>query len=441
MLIIVQVLITILAATRTCVRSRLSVLLLTAVTALPVHGAVGGAQDPRAAPAPDTSARSQALTLDAAIERALAGNADLLAARLRVDSARAEGTIAQALPNPTFSATPANPSQYALQLPLDLGPARHFRVRTAAEGIDAARLDALDSRRQIVFAVREAFYDVLLADSLNALAADQADTFRRLLAADSVRLRSGSIAEREIVTTRLQLAHAEALVARAVVQRHATRLALQELMGLEQPDTALRITGQLAYRPLALRSDSVLALADARRPDLAASERRVAQAASAVSLANANLLPVPVVGAVYQPAQPFASGSHTAPAIGLTLPLLYAFGGERSRARASRAAAQIASRHVRARIRSDVALAFDEYVTARSLADRYACGLLDDAAGALVAARYAYDRGATALPDLLEAIRSYGDTRTDFLTAVHDYWVSLFALERAAGSDLLQDSQ
>jgi outer membrane protein TolC len=59
----------------------------------------------------------------------------------------------------------------------------------------------------------------------------------------------------------------------------------------------------------------------------------------------------------------------------------------------------------------------------------------------LEAARYAYDRGATSLLDLLEAIRAYGDTRSDYFTAVHDYWVSVFSVERAAGVDLIAEAR
>jgi outer membrane protein TolC len=138
---------------------------------------------------------------------------------------------------------------------------------------------------------------------------------------------------------------------------------------------------------------------------------------------------------VYQPAQPFSSGSHLAPAVGLTLPVLYAFGGERVRARASLDAARVGADRVQLQLRADVTLAFDSYLSSRALADRYACGLIDAASRALDDARYAYERGATALPDLLEAIRAYADTRADYLTALHDYWVSLFALERASGVD------
>ena len=381
------------------------------------------------------------LTLDDAVARALTRNPDLVAARLRVDSAHAERKIAGAIPNPLLSVTPSNPTQYSAQLPLDVTVARHYRMKATSQGESVAHLDVLDAERQLRYAVRQAYYDVLLADSLRALAADQAYTFRRLLEADSLRLRSGSVAERDVVTARLQLAHSEAVLARATTQQHAMRLSLEMLMGEPHPDTSLLISGALAYQPLGVITDAVFALAFTYRPDLQSSSVRVNQSTSALALARAALIPVPVVGAVYQPSQPFNSGERVAPSVGLTIPLFYLFSGERERARASVEAARVNATRTRLQIHSDVTLAVDAYLSAKEVADRYACGLLADASGALEGARYAYDRGATGLPDLLEAIRSYADTRSDYLTAVHDYWVSLFALERAAGTDFVRARQ
>ena len=39
--------------------------------------------------------------------------------------------------------------------------------------------------------------------------------------------------------------------------------------------------------------------------------------------------------------------------------------------------------------------------------------------------------------DLLDAIRTYADTRADYNIAVHDYWVAVYGLDRAVGKDLL----
>ena len=58
------------------------------------------------------------------------------------------------------------------------------------------------------------------------------------------------------------------------------------------------------------------------------------------------------------------------------------------------------------------------------------------------AARYASEATfvpqlAASLVDLLGAIRAYGDTRSEYNTTAHDYWVSVFALSRAVGRDFL----
>ena len=52
-------------------------------------------------------------------------------------------------------------------------------------------------------------------------------------------------------------------------------------------------------------------------------------------------------------------------------------------------------------------------------------------------ARYAYRTGAISLLDLLDAIRAYANTRVEYNTVVHDYWVSVYAIDRAVGKDVI----
>ena len=82
-------------------------------------------------------------------------------------------------------------------------------------------------------------------------------------------------------------------------------------------------------------------------------------------------------------------------------------------------------------------MALDAYRSARGLAERYEGGLLAQADSALEMARYAYRAGTASLIDLLDAIRTYADTRADYNIAVHDYWVAVYGLDRAVGKDLL----
>src|SRR2546426_113988 len=187
-------------------------------------------------------------TLERVLAVALRQNADILTARLRVDSAHGEQQIARAIPNPVLNSAPNQPWQYTVTLPLDVTPLRFLRTRAAGRGADAARSDVADVVRQVSFAVRQAFYDVLLAERQRELAGERREIFRQLLTADSARLRSGDIAQRDVTKAELEYARAEADLLRADAQVHTERLTLQLLMGVAAPDTGFAVTGELAYR-------------------------------------------------------------------------------------------------------------------------------------------------------------------------------------------------
>jgi outer membrane protein, heavy metal efflux system len=390
-----------------------------------------------AAPLPAGAQQSTAWTLEEVLAVALRQNPDLVAARLGVDSARAEQGIARALPNPTYSVIPGTPFQQGVAASIDFGPQRIFRTQAAGRGTAATRLVLADVTRQVTFRVRQAFYDVLLADSLRAIARERRDIFRSLLVADSVRWRGGDVPERNVTKSELDLAGAEADLARANAQTHTARLTLQTLLGSVAPDTGFAITGSLAYQLVDLALDSLGSLAQQSRPDVAAAETRVRQTRSLQALATADLFPTPTVGLVYQSAAPFPSGSHYALGVSFAVPLVYWNGGERARAAAGAASAEAAHSALTTQVAAELAIVVDSVRAARDLAARYQGGLVAKAAAALETARFAYQSGATSQLDLLDAVRTYSETRANYYAALHDYRVSLYALDRAVGKDLV----
>ena len=381
------------------------------------------------------------LTIGEAVRIALGRNPDVVIAQLRVDSARGDRRAVGAPANPSLNVIPGNPTQYTVSEPVDLF-ARHYRVASGQQGVAAAQLDRADAARQVTFGVRLAFLDLLLADSLRTVAGEQTDVLRQLLFADSVRLRIGDVAESDVVTTELAYAHAEAARTRAAASVRAARIALQALLGATHLDTSLAVEGELSLRSVAAADSLQLAplqtAALEQRPDVAAAAVRVRQSAALVSLARASLAPLPIVGLSWQPATPFGSGSHFAPAVGVQLPLLYQFGGERARANAGLAAARVNAARARWQAESDAATALDALRSSGLLARRYDSGLLVKARRSVETARYAYGHGALSLLDLLNAIRGYADTRADYQTALHDYWAAAYAIDRAVGRDVLQ---
>ena len=392
---------------------------------------------PRAAHAQQPTA----WTLERVLAVALRQNPDLVGARLHVDSAHGEQRIARAIPNPLLNSAPNQPWQYTVTMPLDLTPQRFLRTRAAGHGLEATRADVQDVMRQVTFAVRQGFYDVLLAEQQRGLAAERRDILRQLLAADSVRLRSGDIPPRDLAKVDLELARAEADLLRADAQVHVVRLALQVLMGVAAPDSAFTVSGVLAYQPVEIPADSLPPLAATFRPDVRAARERVTQSEALRGLAGTMWIPLPELtfshsSGPFARGELFSNGTANAIGFGFTLPLLYWNTGERERSQAGLEQARVNARRIQAQVSADVITALDAYRSARDLAARYEGSLLAEGQSVLESARYAYDRGAISLLELLDAIRTYSDTRSDYYSAVHDYWVAVYALDRAAGKDL-----
>jgi len=377
------------------------------------------------------------LTLPQVLEVALRENADVRQAHVHLTAARADQRAAGALPNPDFSLAPGNPYQYIWSASLDVGPQRLYRTRAASLGTDAAHSDLSDQAQQVSFDVRQAFFDVLLADSLQTLAFEEEDIVRQLTEADSIRVRAGDLSASELSRSAVELAQVEAARTHAVAALHRARLTLQELMGVAHPDTGFTVSGTLRFEPLDLPLDSVEALALHSRADLAAAVNRIDQAKELQAEARSNVIPIPALSLVHQRDVPFTNGSNYAVGVSLSVPIFDWNGAARERASAAAEGARIDEARLRAQITSAAASAVEDHLTARALASRYASGVLEQARASLESVRYGYARGTHSLLDLLDALRSYGQVRSDYYNAVHDYWVSAYALTRVAGKELL----
>ena len=363
----------------------------------------------------------------------------VLLAILARDSARAEVRIAGAFANPQLQGIQNLPYQYGLAWQSDWGPYRRERIRAARIGAAAVSLDAADVRRRFRWSVRAAYYDLLLAEGQRTLAEAARDVYQQLMRADSTRLRTGDIPERTVVKSALEYARAEADLSRASQLVRSERLQLQAALGLPQPDTAFRIDGSLdaPLAPLDATTGAIPALAE--RPDVKAAALRVTQAEATQHEARALLIPQPQLSLVAQfgaqrftPDVPFTLGQgRVALGASIPLPLLTTYRGERERAAVAVRSAQVGERQVTAAAASDIQQALDDYRSATTLLMRYRGGLLNAVDTALAQARYAYQAGAIPLLELLDAVRTYQDTRSDWLTALHDYWIANASLLRA----------
>ena len=379
----------------------------------------------------------RSVTLGQAVAAALQANLDILLSRSSEDSARSERAISSALPNPNIGGIPNTPYQYAVSIPLDVMPGRVYRTRAAGIGVHASESDRDDMARQVRFAVSRAFADVLLAQEKRELTTARRAIVLQLLVADSARYRIGDVPVQNLVRSEVELARADAQLARANVDLETDGSLLQALMGINERDSTLSVSGSLTYLALVAPDEATLASASMRRSDLAAAEDRVEQSLVLQKAATALLLPTPIFSFVRQYTAPFENGHFYSLGISFDLPVLNWRSGERARAAVAAKTAQLARRRTEIALHRDVSTALAEFRIQRALVERYQSGLLQRVDESALAVRYAYGRGASSLLDVLDAVRAQQDVHTDYITALHDYWLSVYALNAAVGSDVL----
>jgi cobalt-zinc-cadmium efflux system outer membrane protein len=117
----------------------------------------------------------------------------------------------------------------------------------------------------------------------------------------------------------------------------------------------------------------------------------------------------------------------------LDLPLFYRRSGEIVRAEADRRAQRIAYEKLRAQARAEVETARAAVETNRRLVERMRGRLLGRAQRMRDLAQVQYEKGASSLLELLDAQRTWAQTRSEYLKDLHDFWLSLFQLDAALG--------
>jgi outer membrane protein, heavy metal efflux system len=289
----------------------------------------------------------------------------------------------------------------------------------------------------VTVTVARSFFDALLGEERLQLAIKNRDAIAQILRADSARFEAGDVPALSLSRSEVELVRAEADLERERGEVRAQRLALQTAIGSMQTDTAFTAIGSLDYHASRVNGDSVLALARAHRPDLLAARERVTQSQSAQHAASALLWPTPALSYVVQTGGPFDTGKYYSVGLSFELPSLNTYRGERERAAAGATAATVNARRADAQVERDVVSALAEYDAQRKLVERYRAGLLTKVDAGVAAVQYAYSRGAASLLEVLDAVRAQLDVRTEYLTALHDYWVSVYALDAAAGSDVV----
>jgi cobalt-zinc-cadmium efflux system outer membrane protein len=398
------------------------------------------------------------LTIDEAVRIFRERGFDLLIADAQVAAAEGDVGAAGAVANPQLSASAGRSFDYdpracpgcsatawtlGLTDPSALSDLitgkRGLRVDVARAALTAARRSRDDALRTLSLQVRQAVLDMALEQAQLAVVRELAESAERTRALDERRFRSGAISEAELARADVAALQAEHVVAQAEEALLAGTLQLAFLLGVREPPPAFSVDSTLfdrALPPVDLSADTLLRRALAERPDLLAADAQERRAGAALELVRRQRIPDVALSVQY--AQEGSGQNALQPptvtfGVQVPLPIFNRLAGEIARAEADLRVQRTAREKLRAQTVSEVLQASGAVDKSRRRVESLRGRLLERARRVRDLVRVQYEKGAASLLELLDAERTWAQTRADYLKDVHDFWLALFRLDAVVG--------
>ena len=389
------------------------------------------------------------ISLDQAIELALAHNHSLKASRSLVLQNQAQEITANLRPNPTlgidsqfvpffspqnFSGDNLNQAQQfdiGIGYLFERGHKRQRRLQAARDQTAVTRAQIADAERTLAFNVSQQFVSVLLAESTLEFAVEDLKDFQQTVEISETQFKAGFIGEGDYLKIRLQLLQFQTDVSSARLAKVQALTGLRQLLGYEAVPATFDVIGDLTYQPLNAKLEDLQARALRERPDFRAAELGITAAQSQILLAKANAK-VDVNG-TYDFSH-VAGQSSASIFANFDLPIFNRNQGEIARTNYALTQAQEQEQSASDTVLSDVANAYEAVKSNDEVVQLYSSGYLKQAQDSRDISEYAYKRGAASLLDFLDAQRSYRSTQLAYRQALASYMTALEQLKEAMGS-------
>jgi outer membrane protein, heavy metal efflux system len=413
--------------------------------------AAAGVLCAQAIPEPPSSL-PKTVTLDQAIQEAMAKNLDLAAERINVSVAEAREITARLRPNPVLTIsgqtlnvfgaeyspnTPFGPNQMNIHtdLPFERAHKRDQRVGVAQADKSLAELGVREVMRQVINAVQNAFVDVQQAKNNLALAQENLRSLDGVVSVNEARLNSGDLAEVELDRSRVAALQYRTAVQQAQLQLDQAKTQIQYLMGRVQYAADFDVTGDMRRDTLADSLPDIGQKALVARPDYLFGVQSQARSQADLRLQVANGKVDYVVGAEYTRQQAWGiSASSMGFYYSMPLPVFNKNQGEIARAQREINLAAARRTALEASINNEVEKAYRQYSVSRQLLTDVETTMLGRARSVRDTTEYSYRRGEATLVEFLDAQRAFNDTMQTFNDARASYARSLYLIDTVSGA-------
>ena len=385
------------------------------------------------------------LTLQAALDEAVAQSPALRVIEADIDSARGEVQTAGVRPNPELTVAPGlkhvregdtSHNEFKGSVALSrtfLFPGKQeLLVSMAERNVELRKLGIEGLRFQVSAAVRKAFYELLAAQAIIGLRQQQLESAQTFQEAATKRAEGGYASDFEAVKAQGDVINAKKLLHAAEGQIATAQVELNSLLG--RPFSApLEVVGTLEAAIATRSLPDLVALALAENPSLHVLAIQADLAGLNVRKARLARKPDFTVG-------PSLEYSKSEQVLGLSatvaLPGRNYGQGEIITATAEQRRVQAETERLRREITGAVAKAATQLTNAQTQLGLYSSSYLDQLKTVVAQAEKSYAQNATSLLIYLDARRTYFDALADYHEAIANVATARAELESAVGVSL-----
>jgi cobalt-zinc-cadmium efflux system outer membrane protein len=385
-----------------------------------------------------SAVRAQGLTLDTALQQARESAPLLIAARARIDEARArvidasqrwrEQTLLEGGVGPRRGGgTSSVDGELAIEQVFETGGQRRARVAVAEANIDRETAAAEDATRRHLRDVAVAYLTAVGNDERRTLARNNQNLATELLRAMERRFELGDIAAMDVNLARIAAARAEADTADAEADHEAALGSLRRLLGTPA-DMAVTLTGTLREYADRFQPANQTSIEDRPELRLLNAERRSADA----ELELGSAMGKPDVGGRFTYEREEGDQVMLA-GFSIRLPFVDRGAGVRAEATARQRRVDLERQAIRQSLQSEVATARQVYERQIRAARAIEATALPAVADNETLAAKSYEAGQIGLLDLLLLRREAVDIRQVHLDHLLDAAIAGVELRAATG--------
>lgn len=408
---------------------------------------------------PGTSAQPPApgpLTLDELVERGLADNPELRAARTEIDAARGRLRQAGLRPNPMLDLSgtlsilgPDKSQMIGLSWPLDLGGRKDARVSVGERELAVKQTQVVDRERRLAADIRVKAGEVLAAARNLKVLDDLIAANREIQRLISQRVAEGAAPALDEQLLLVEIVRLEAQRAGQVGRLESLRLQLMPLVGLS-PASPFTVADSIERAIAVPPQDDTLTRALERRPDLRMARLEESLGAARVEKERAEgrydasaftqyqrqdtgfgLMGTDAAGR----SRPIQDVFHMVTfGVSITLPVRNRNQGNVTAARAELEGAQRRREATDLMVRQEVASAYAQHEAAERAADIYGRRVLVTARRNLEVIRESYQLGRGSLLDVVAEQRRLIELELGYTDVLKQRWDAAVDVQRALGA-------